>query len=85
MKMVFHAVQPEQMAIVIVDNPPDVTEQILSTRYVQDTFAVLRRENYVMDDLCVGGQNVLRVVFDPFRVVVLIIVNRRLHLRLPMF
>ena len=85
MNVVLNAIQPEQMTIMVFDDAPDVTEQILSTRYVQDTFAVLRRENYVMDDLCVGGQNVLRVVFDPFRVVVLIIVNRRLHLRLPMF
>ncbi len=27
----------------------------------------------------------MRVLFDPFRVVILIIVNRRLHLRLSMF
>ena len=85
MNMVFHAVQSEQLAIVVFNDAPDVTEQILAARFIQHALAVFSRENDVINDLCVGGQSVSGVLFDPVGVVVLIVVNRRLHLRLPMF
>ena len=56
--VVFHAIQPEQMAIVVFDNPPDVAKQIFAARFIKHTLAVFRRENDVINDLGVGGQNV---------------------------
>ena len=83
--MVFHAIQPEQMTIMILDDAPDVTEQILAARFVQNTFAIFRRENDVINDLCVGGQNVLARFVRPFQGRGFFVINRRLRLRLPVF
>lgn len=71
--MVFNAVQPEQMAIMVFYDAPDVTKQILAARFIQNTFAIFRRKNDVINDLRVGGQNVFRVLFDPFRVVIILL------------
>ena len=55
MDMVFNAVETKQMAFVILNDTPKVTKQILSPWLVQPTGAIFRRENDMINDLCVGG------------------------------
>jgi hypothetical protein len=49
------------MALMIFDDAPDVTEQILAARFIQHAFAMFRREDDMINDLCIGGHNGLGV------------------------
>src|SRR5262249_39818122 len=55
--MIFNPIQPEQMAILIFNDAPDVTEKGFTTSFDQNAFAMFRRKNDVINDLRVGCHN----------------------------
>ena len=65
--MVFNPVETEHMTFVILDDAPDVAEQIFAARFVQHALAIFRREDDVINDLCVGGHSDLALVVRPLQ------------------
>src|ERR1700761_4595789 len=64
-KMILDTIQSVQMAIVIFKNAPDVSEQLFPAGLVQGALAIFSGKNDVINDLGVGGQNILRFYTTP--------------------
>lgn len=85
MNVVFHAADAVEVALLVLGDAPDVAKQIVATGLRQNAFAMLRREDDVVDDLGVGGHGRLAVQFNPCGVASHSFDYRGFHPRLFMF
>ena len=57
MKVIFHAIDPVQVAFVVVQNPPNIFEQHISLVYPQARSPVFGAEDDVIENLCIGAHD----------------------------
>jgi hypothetical protein len=56
-KVIFHAIDPVQVAIVVFQNPPNIFEQDISLVYLKARGSVFGTEDDVIENLCVGAHD----------------------------
>jgi hypothetical protein len=57
MKVIFHTIDPVHVALIVVQDPPNIFEQHISLVYLQARSPVFGTEDDVIENLCIGAHD----------------------------